>query len=262
MNRFFPLTVASVVLAITSTGFVSNASAQALPTPVTATPAAGEKLIEITAMYVLMSPEEVEKRGLVESPQPGDSGPFKRAVLKNGQRMTAADLHMTGDAMIVTAPRIRTRNNLKAELRSSTMRPVDLTIMQGDGQPTSNVVTWQIGGESRRVESTLWSNTSMGLTVTPSLQKDGTVTLQLNPGAHIQLINMSWPVQDPMKRSEQVLLERDACEDQTLANLKFDETVALLGANYATIGGTFMPGHEPRNAVIFVTARLVDKDGN
>jgi hypothetical protein len=261
MKQLSPLIVATAVLALMTPGATRMAQAQTGTTVVEA-PAA-PKDFEIEVQYVLASTEDAKKSGIVEAPVPTDTGPFKRARLldRNGRRGAAQDLlrdlEGTERGKLLTAPRIMTSNKVQAELRSYTESPLQYGIPQNEGG-MMQVVNQRFSSRPASVDL-LWLNMGSGVTLTPTLQENGTINLLINPGAHYQILERSF--NEGMKEApkEKILLERDICEPQLLTGLKNGETIALLGGYASLLNGVYPPNGQPNEMVIFITPRFPTK---
>ena len=134
------------------------------------------------------------------------AGALTVGFVRGNFRATLTALLSQNRAKIITAPRILAINNLTASLSSTTSTPVILT-----------TVSQSIGGQQAQGQNLIFINTSIGLTVTPTINNDGTITVLMQP----QLSSQTGGVGGVPGVVQQQL--------QTIANVRDGDTIALGG---------------------------------
>ena len=160
-------------------------------------------------------------------------------------------------AKVITAPRVTAINNLTATLVSRERRPLILTS-----------VSQNIGGQQAQQQQLLFITSTTGLTVTPTINGDDTVTVLMQP--QVQSQGGTTGLGNQSERSL-----------ETVANVRDGDTIALGGlkvvnnqANYTKIpllgdipfiGGLFrtkVVAEAQSELIIFLTARIVRRAGD
>jgi type II secretory pathway component GspD/PulD (secretin) len=187
---------------------------------------------------------------------PAESGGLSIGFVRNNFRATLNALVNQNRAKIVTAPRVTAINNLTATLQSSFNQPILLT----------NTTTG-IGGQVGQNTNITYITTTTGLTVTPTINNDDTITVVMQPQVSTpQLITLGG--QQVPQITQQVV--------QTVANVKDGDTIVLGGLRQKStsrggsrvpvlsripiIGGLFRTNSTDENDVdliIFLTARIL-----
>ena len=193
--------------------------------------------------------------GLAPAPSPATAGSFTLGYVRNNFQATLTALVRNNRAKVVNAPRVTAINNLTAELTVDTSTPVVLTDSIGG-----------IGGQVGQSQQLFYITTSIGLTVTPTINNDDTITVLMQPQVELQ----SPPppgVSAPSTSSQSV---------RTVANVRDGDTIALGGLRTKTItvskrripifshipfiGKLFQRSTDieaERELIIFLTARIV-----
>ena len=230
--------------------------------------------VEIEAQFITVSTADSRSFGIDFSTAQGNfnasntgfastpgQGSFQVGFVRGNFQAKLTALLTKNRAKIITAPRVTAINNLTASLVSSESRPIILTTaVQGGG----------LNGGQAQGQNLIYITTSIGLTVTPTINNDDTVTVLMQPQLQSQTILAD--IAAPLVTSQAV---------QTIANVRDGDTIALGGlrANTISRGGARVPllGDLPligklfrsRNAIdnqseliIFLTARIIRRAGD
>jgi general secretion pathway protein D len=181
-------------------------------------------------------------------------------VRGNFQATLAAEV-TANRAKIVSAPRVTAINNLTAEIASQTSRPVVLTDTQIG-----------IGGQVGIQQRLIFINTSVALTVTPTINNDDTVTVLMQP---------QFQTQDQGTDATLGAGQISSNIVRTVANVRDGQTIALGGLRVknSTVGGSKIPLlsdipligglfrsrtrlENDDDLIIFLTARIVRRQGD
>lgn len=142
-----------------------------------------------------------------------NGGIFNLSVVKGDLKATLNATINNGGGRVVNAPRVTTFNNLAAQLVSSTSTTIPtkqtVIIPNGNGTP---ITTEQI------IYTTIPSGTT--LTVIPTINRDGTITMTLNPS--VSLASPSTTVGSPYPDISNQSIT-------TSANIKDGDTLAIGG---------------------------------
>ena len=165
-------------------------------------------------------------------------------------------------AKIINAPRVTAINNLTATLQSTERRSIILTS-----------VSQNIGGQQAVGQNLLFVSTTTGLTVTPTINGDDTITVLMQP----QVSTQSPGVGDErgalgtitQRSLETIANVRDGDTIalgglKTISNQRQDFKVPLLG-DIPLIGGLFRSKTITENEselIIFLTARIIRRAGD
>ena len=160
-------------------------------------------------------------------------------------------------AKVITAPRVTAINNLTATLQSQETRPLILTTVQQN-----------IGGGQQAGQNLIGITNTIGLTVTPTINGDDTVTVLMEPRVTTQSGNTGLGVQ-----TSRFL--------RTIANVRDGDTIALGGLKRVSnernntkipllgdlplIGGLFRSStlsETETELIVFLTARIVRRAGD
>lgn len=164
-------------------------------------------------------------------------------------------------AKVITAPRVTAINNLTASLQSTTSSPLILSSSSSG-----------IGGQVGQSQNLIYITTTIGLTVTPTINNDDTVTVLMQPQFSSQNPSGVPGVAAPAI-SQQTL--------DTIANVRDGETIALgglktrntsrgqskipligdlplIGSLFRTRGAT----DQDSELIIFLTARILRRFGD
>jgi type II secretory pathway component GspD/PulD (secretin) len=230
--------------------------------------------VEIEAQFITVSTADSRNFGIDFSTAQGNfnasnsgfasapgQGSFQLGFVRGNFQATLTALLTKNRAKIITAPRVTAINNLTASLVSSESRPIILTTaVQGGG----------LNGGQAQGQNLIYITTSIGLTVTPTINNDDTITVLMQPQLQSQTILAD--IAAPLVTSQAV---------QTIANVRDGDTIALGGlrANTISRGGAKIPliGDLPligklfrsRSAIdnqseliIFLTARIIRRAGD
>lgn len=221
--------------------------------------------VEIEAQFIEIATTDLNQFGIDFSSSNGPfrlsadsgitNGTFKLGYVRNNFRATLNSLVSNNRAKRVSSPRVTAINNIPASLYSSTQTPIKL-----------NSSTSSIGGQVGESENVYFITTSIGLTVTPTINNDDTVTVVMSP----QVQSQSLPFGDtgvPQVSSNTV---------NTIANVRDGDTIALGGlrtkdiskggsripiiSNIPFIGGLFKTKNNSAaesELIIFLTARIL-----
>ncbi len=189
------------------------------------------------------------------APAPSN-GSFQLGFVRGNFQATLSALLSQSRAKVITAPRVLAINNLTASLFSQQSTPVVLTTVVANGG---------LGGGTATGQNVNYVTTNIGLTVTPTINNDGTITVLLEP--QLQTQNTAAGAIAPTITSQTV---------QTIANVRDGDTIALGGlkaknisratdkipllSNIPLIGGLFRSKNNvdtEADLIIFVTARIV-----
>lgn len=160
-------------------------------------------------------------------------------------------------AKLITAPRVTAINNLTALLQSTERRPLILTS-----------VSQNIGGQQAQQQQLLFINTTVGLTVTPTINNDDTITVFMQPEVSTQ--GGTTGLGNVTQR-----------RIQTVANVKDGDTIVLGGLKRLTaerqnykvpllgdiplLGGLFRSRtvtETESELIVFLTARIIRRAGD
>ncbi|MDF2441788.1 MAG: ral secretion pathway protein, partial [Abditibacteriota bacterium] len=183
------------------------------------------------------------------------NGALTLGFVRGNFQATLNSLIRQDRAKIVNSPRVTAINNLTASLQSMTQTPVILTTAQQGGG---------IGGGVAQGQNLIFINTSIGITVTPTINNDDTITVVMQP-------NVS--TQRPTSLGVPQVFQQTV---QTVANVKDGDTIALGGLRTKAIsrGGARIPilsdipflgklfrssnvSEEDGELIIFLTARII-----
>jgi type II secretory pathway component GspD/PulD (secretin) len=226
--------------------------------------------VEIEAQFVTVSTADSRNFGIDFSTaqgnfnasntgfaSPASQGSFQVGFVRGNFQATLNALLTKNRAKLITAPRVTAINNLTASLFSTTSRPLILTTaVQGGG----------LNGGQAQGQNLIYIESNTGLTVTPTINNDDTITVLMQPQVEQQTLLAD--IQAP-------LLTRQELE--TIANVRDGDTIALGGLKTRDVsrGGAKVPllGDLPfglgkffrsRSAtdneselIIFLTARIV-----
>ena len=192
--------------------------------------------------------------GLASSPV---QGAFQLGFVRNNFQARLNALIADNRAKVITAPRVTAINNLTASLFSTESRSLILTS-----------VSQNIGGQQQQGQQLLSINTQTGLTVTPTINGDDTVTVLMQPQVTSQDGTTG------LGTITQRTLE-------TIANVRDGDTIALGGlkvvrnnsqnfkvpllGDIPLIGGLFRSKTVTENEselIIFLTARILRRAGD
>lgn len=181
------------------------------------------------------------------------AGSFSVGFVRGNFQATLQALIRQDRAKIVNSPRVTAINNLTATLFSSTTTPVILTSSQGG-----------IGGQVGQSQNLIGITTSIGLTVTPTINNDDTITVVMQPVVSTQ---------NPTALGVPQVFTQTV---QTVANVKDGDTIALGGLRTKAInrGGARVPvlsnipligqffrsrsvNEQEGELIIFLTARII-----
>jgi len=221
--------------------------------------------VEIEAQFVSLSTGLSKTFGIDFT---SANGPFSvastgRAVgtgitigfLRNNFRALLGALESTNQAKRVTAPRVTAINNTLATIGTTVSTPFVTT-----------TTTTPVGGQTQTAQTTSYVSTVTGLSVTPTINGDDTVTFRLQPRLEAQDLS-AVAGQAPTITSQNV---------DTLVNVKDGDTIALGGlrtkvvtttsnnvpilSKLPILGGLFR-GKTRVSAdgdlIVFVTARII-----
>ena len=194
-------------------------------------------------------------------PAPGaGAGGFQIGFVRNNFQATLTALLNSNRAKVLTAPRVTAINNLTASLQSSRSQPIIIS-----------TVSQSIGGQQAQGQQPIYITTNIGLTVTPTINGDGTITVLMQPQLQSQQPSgLSIPI--PVITSQTV---------NTIANVRDGETIALGGlkTKEISVGGSKIPllsdipfigslfksrsaNDSEAELIIFVTARIIHRAGD
>jgi type II secretory pathway component GspD/PulD (secretin) len=154
-------------------------------------------------------PFTVSTGGLV----PGNAS-FNLGFVRNNFQATLSALIATNRAKIVTAPRVTAINNLTASLTSEVSTPVVTT-----------TVATPIGGQAQQGTQVGFITSGIGLTVTPTINNDDTITVVMQPRVQQQ-------IQVPGSPSPGVATQAV----ETVANVRDGDTIVLGGLRGKNLG--------------------------
>lgn len=231
--------------------------------------------VEIEAQFVTVSTSATNAFGIDFSSSNGDfsantvgfapgasSGAFQLGFVRGNFQATLTALVAQNRAKVLTAPRVTAINNLTASIASQTSSPILLT----------TTTSSDFNNNTAQSQTLIYINTSIGLTVTPTINNDDTITVLMQPQLQTQVPSgiQGLPAA-PVVTSQQVF---------TVANVRDGDTIALGGLRTKNIarGSSKVPllGDIPligrlfktRNnseseseLIIFVTARIVRRAG-
>lgn len=192
--------------------------------------------------------------GFASAPVPGS---FQIGFVRNNFTATLNALIANNRAKVITAPRVTAINNLTATLTSTETRSLILTS-----------VAQNIGGGQQQGQQLLFINTVTGLTVTPTINGDDTVTVLMRPRVSSQ-------------DGTTGLGTRTTRELVTVANVRDGDTIALGGLKVVRntainfkvpilgdipfFGRLFQSKNINENQselIIFLTARIIRRAGD
>ena len=193
--------------------------------------------------------------GLASAPVPGS---FQVGFVRGNFTARLNALLADNRAKIINAPRVTAINNLTATLQSSESRALILT-----------QVSQNIGGQQAQGQNLLFVTTTTGLTVTPTINGDDTITVLMQPQVSTQ---------DPGNGALGTVTQRQL---ETVANVRDGDTIALGGlktisnsrqnfkvpllGDIPLIGGLFRSKTITENEselIIFLTARIIRRAGD
>ncbi|RYG70983.1 hypothetical protein EON80_06180 [bacterium] len=230
--------------------------------------------VEIEAQFVTVSTADSRNFGIDFQTAQGNfnannngfasettQGSVQVGFVRGNFQATLNALMTRNRAKLITAPRVTAINNLTAELFSDTQRPIILTTaVQGGG----------LNGGQAQGQNLIYITTSIGLTVTPTINNDDTITVLMEPQLQAQTVLAD--ISAPLITSQSV---------RTIANVRDGDIIALGGLKSKDIsrGGNKVPliGDIPfigklfrsRSAtdneselIIFLTARIIRRAGD
>jgi type II secretory pathway component GspD/PulD (secretin) len=186
--------------------------------------------VEIEAQFVSVNSNNTDEFGINFTSQNGPftvaatpastinarGGTFSLGFVRNNFQATLNSLVSRGRAKVVTAPRVTAINNLTASLQSSTSTPIVTTSTQAG-----------IGGQVGQQQNVNFITTSIGLTVTPTINNDDTITVVMQPQVSTQ---QAIPGSIAPRIVQQIV--------QTVANVKDGDTIVLGGLRDKQIART------------------------
>lgn len=195
--------------------------------------------------------------GFAPSPPVG-SNAFQVGVVRGNFQATLTSLIANNRAKLITAPRILAINNLTASLFSTQRTPVIL-----------NTVSQNIGGQQAVGQNLIFISTSIGLTVTPTINNDDTITVLLQPQLSTQTGGQGGVPGVLDQRLETIANVRDG-DTIALGGLKSSNVSRVTGripvlSNIPLIGGLFRSRSNvalDNDLIIFLTARIVRRLGD
>ncbi len=192
--------------------------------------------------------------GFASAPVPGA---FQVGFVRNNFTARLNALIADNKAKVITAPRVTAINNLTATLTSTERRTLILTS-----------VAQNIGGGQQQAQRLLFIDTRTGLTVTPTINGDDTITVLMQPQVSTQ---------DGTSGLGTVTTR----QLETIANVRDGDTIALGGlkvvrntaqnfkvpllGDIPIIGGLFRSKTITENEselIIFLTARILRRAGD
>jgi type II secretory pathway component GspD/PulD (secretin) len=227
--------------------------------------------VEIEAQFVTVSTNDSKAFGIDFSssngpfrldttgraPQPAD-GSITLGFVRNNFRATLSALTAQGKAKTVSSPRVTAINNLTASLQSQSITPVILTT-------TTDISNGQGGVNTRTAQTPVFISSTIGLTVTPTINNDDTVTVVMQPEVTLQT-----PV------TGQIIPNIESNTLDTIANVRDGDTIALGGLkskrlsfsktgvpilrNIPILGKLFESNNtleSDTELIIFLTARII-----
>lgn len=138
---------------------------------------------------------------------PTTGGSLQVGFVRGSFQATLSALISTNRAKILTAPRVLAINNLTASLQSTQTTPIILTSSIGG-----------IGGQVATSQRVINVSTTIGLTVTPTINNDDTITVLMQPEVSTQNAVPGQTIPSFMTQSL-----------ETIANVKDGDTIALGG---------------------------------
>lgn len=227
--------------------------------------------VEIEAQFVELRSQDASSFGIDFSTSRGNfdaattqfasapvPGSFQVGFVRNNFTARLNALVADNRAKIINAPRVTAINNLTATLQSTERRSLILTS-----------VSQNIGGQQAQGQNLLFVSTTTGLTVTPTINGDDTITVLMQPQVSTQ---------DPGSGALGTITQRYL---ETVANVRDGDTIALGGLktianqrqNYKVpllgdiplIGGLFRSKTVTENEselIIFLTARIIRRAGD
>jgi len=225
--------------------------------------------VEIEAQFVSVNTSDINALGIdyqtsngpftvnatgFQPGAPSTGGSFQLGFVRGNFQASLRALLQQNRAKVVTAPRVTAINNLTATLTSQTSTPV-VTVSTQAG----------IGGNIAQGQNVNFITTGIGLTVTPTINNDDTITVVMQP--QVQQQSLSAGGLAPSVTSQSV---------QTVANVRDGDTIVLGGLRTKTIarnrqeipllsripiiGALFRRKEESnvdQDLIIFLTARII-----
>ena len=193
--------------------------------------------------------------GFASDPVPGS---FQIGFVRNNFTARLNALIANNRAKIINAPRVTAINNLTATLQSTERRSLILT-----------TVSQNIGGQQAQGQNLLFISTTTGLTVTPTINGDDTITVLMQPQVSTQDPGNGALGTITQRQLETVANVRDGDTIalgglKTISNSRQDYKVPLLG-DIPLIGGLFRSKTIAENEselIIFLTARIIRRAGD
>ena len=193
--------------------------------------------------------------GFASAPVPGS---FQIGFVRDNFTARLNALLADNRAKIINAPRVTAINNLTATLQSSESRALILT-----------QVSQNIGGQQAQGQNLLFVTTTTGLTVTPTINGDDTITVLMQPQVSTQDLGGGALGTITQRQLETVANVRDGDTIalgglKTISNSRQDYRVPLLG-DIPLIGGLFRSKTVTENEselIIFLTARIIRRAGD
>ena len=227
--------------------------------------------VEIEAQFIDLNTNDARAFGIDFSTSRGNidaattnfasapvQGAFQIGFVRGNFQARLNALVANNRAKIINAPRVTAINNLTASLRSTTRRPIILTS-----------VSQNIGGQQAQNQQLLFVSTTVGLTVTPTINNDDTITVLMQPEVSSQGPANSG-LQDITQRSLQTIANVRDGDTIVLGGLKsFNSTrqnfkVPLLG-DLPIIGRLFQSRTDndvEQELIVFLTARILRRAGD
>lgn len=226
--------------------------------------------VEIEAQFIDLTTNDARSFGIDFSTSRGNidaattgfaSGPVPGSIqigfVRGNFQARLNALVANNRAKVITAPRVTAINNLTASLESNQSRPLILTS-----------VSQNIGGQQAQAQQLLFITTRVGLTVTPTINGDDTITVAMAPEISTQ---------DGSTGLGNITVRRV----RTIANVRDGDTIVLGGLKQLTnnrsnfrvplladiplIGGLFRSrniNETETELVVFLTARIVRRAGD
>ncbi len=198
----------------------------------------------------------------LQPPVGGTVGGIQVGFVRGNFQASLAALQAANRAKILTAPRVTAINNLTATLSQTLSQPIQLT---------TTVSNNNLGGNQTATNNSIfYINTSISLTVTPTINNDNTITVLMTP--QLSTSTFGAGATAPTVTQQRLV---------TIANVEDGGTLALGGLKTKSIsvGGTRIPilgdipllgklfrsrnsGETEGELIIFLTARIVRRQGD
>jgi type II secretory pathway component GspD/PulD (secretin) len=195
--------------------------------------------VEIEAQFVDVSTSDSRNFGIDFSTAQGNfnannqgfasppvDGAFQVGFVRGNFQATLNALMTKNRAKLITAPRVTAINNLTAELFSDTQSPLILTTAISTGGNN------QGGQGTAQGQNLIYITTSVGLTVTPTINNDDTITVLMEP---------TLEAQTPVEGIDAPRITSNSV--RTIANVRDGDVIALGGLKNKNIsrGGSRIP---------------------